>query len=227
MIMDFIQLLINNAVPIFIIVVVGFVLYTIFKVVTKNITKPISREEIERKNFIDRMKVNVNQSTSKYLYRGKDFIGIITHARNFITTGNPHNYLISEMVIKPTLFWKISNPLAKEKAFQVNLGQCDEKNMVVEPTVIESGDKMIVPKHISFNYYFGIYYDITIAREHQDIILQKDLALTDLHNEKSVDFAKAQELATIGYVPYAHEMGMKEKDIQHEIARKKGEQQSI
>jgi len=225
--MDFLQILTTSALPIFIVAVVGFILYNIFKVVTKNITKPISREEIERKNFIDRMKVNVNQSTSKYLYRGKDLIGIITHARNFITTGNPHNYLISEMVVEPTLFWKIPNPLGKEKPFQINLGQCDEKNMVINPTIIESGDKMIVPKYISFNYYFGIYYDITIAREHQDIILQKDLSLTDLHAEKSIDFAKAQELATIGYVPYAHEMGMKEKDIQHEIARKKGEQQSI
>jgi hypothetical protein len=225
--MDLIQILINNSLYIAVVIFLGFLGYMVLKKVTRNITKPISREEIERRNFIERMKVNVNQTTSKYLYRGKDMIGVITHARNFITTGNPHNYLITEMVIKPTLFWKITNPLGKEKAFQINLGQCDEKNMLVNPTVIESGDKMIVPKYISFNYYFGIYYDITIAREHQDIILQKDLSLTDLHNEKSVDFAKAQELATIGYVPFAHEMGMKEKDIQHEIARKKGEQQSI
>jgi hypothetical protein len=225
--MDFIQMLINNSLYIAGGIFLLFLGYMVLKKVTSNITKPISREEIERKNFIDRMKVNVNQSTSKYLYRGKTLIGEITHARNFITNGNPHNYLITEMVIKPTLFWKIPNLLAKEQAFQINLGSCDEKNMLINPTVIESGNKMIVPKYISFNYYFGIYYDITIAREHQDIILQKDLSLTDLHNEKSVDFAKSQELATIGYVPYAHEMGMKEKDIQHEIARKKGEQQSI
>jgi hypothetical protein len=225
--MDFIQLLINNSLYIAGGIFLLFLGYIVLKKVTTNITKPISREDIERRNFIERMKVNTNQSTSKYLYRGKNLIGSITHARNFIVTGNPHNYLISEMVVKPTLFWKIPLPLAKEKAFQINLGECDDKNMLVKPTVIESGDKMIVPKHVSFNYYFGIYYDITIAREHQDIILQKDLSLTDLHAEKSVDFAKAQELATIGYIPYAHEMGMKEKDIQHEIARKKGEQQSI
>ena len=225
--MDFIQMLINNSPYIIGVMVLGFLGYIVLRKVTSNITKPISREDIERKNFIDRMSVNVNQSTSKYLYRGRNLIGCITHARNFITTGNPHNYLISEMVVKPTLIWKIPNLLAKDKAFQINLGQCDDKNMLIKQTVIESGDKMIVPKYISFNYYFGIYYDITIAREHQDIILQKDLSLTDLHAEKSVDFAKAQELATIGYIPYAHEMGMKEKDIQHEIARKKGEQQSI
>lgn len=220
-------MLINNSPYIIGTIALGFLGYIVLRKVTSNITKPISREDIERRNFIDRMSVNVNQSTSKYLYRGRNLIGCITHARNFITTGNPHNYLISEMVVKPTLIWKIPNLLAKDKAFQINLGQCDDKNMLIKQTVIESGDKMIVPKYISFNYYFGIYYDITIAREHQDIILQKDLSLTDLHAEKSVDFAKAQELATIGYIPYAHEMSMKEKDIQHEIARKKGEQQSI
>lgn len=207
----------------------GFVilLYILLKKVTSNITKPISREEIERKNFIERMKVNVNQSTSKFLYRGNNFIGIITCARNFIITGNPHPHLISELVVKPTLFWKIPNPIAKEQAFQINLGECDDKNMLTKPTVIEDGNKMIVPKHVSFNYFFGIYYDITIAREHQDIILQKDLSLTDLHAEKSIDFAKAQEMATIGYIPYAHEMGMEEKRKQTEMEKKKGKVETI
>jgi hypothetical protein len=176
------------------------------------------------------MKVNTNQSTTKWFYRGKDMLGQIINFRTFVTTGNPHNHLIAEMVIRPSikiLFLQFVNPLAKEQAFQINLGLWEKEKGLSEPNFIEDKDKMIMPKWISFNYYFGIYYDITIAREHQDIILQKDLALTDLHAEKSVDFAKAQELATIGYVPYAHEMGMKEKDIQYEIARKKGEQQSI
>jgi hypothetical protein len=172
------------------------------------------------------MAMNNNMFTSKWLYRGKDLIGRITHARAFVDTGNPHSYLIMEAVIKPTLFWKIPKFFGKEQAFQINLGEM-ENNHMISRNLIEDGDKLVIPKHISFNYYFGIYYDITIAREHQDIIMQKDLSLTDLHNEKSIDFAKAQELATIGYVPFAHEMGMKEKDIQHEIARKKGEQQSI
>jgi hypothetical protein len=226
MIMDIIQVLIQWSIPIFIVAVIGFIAYHFLKILTKSVTKPISREEIERKNFIKRMRINTNQSNAKWLYRGKDIIGRITHSRAFVNVGNPSSNLIMEAVVKPVLFWKITNPLAKEQAFQINMGEWKDNHMMTN-TLMADKDKLIVPFNVSFNYYFGIYYDITLAREHQDIILGKDLALTDLHNEKSVDFAKAQEMATIGYIPYAHDMGMKEKDIQHEIARKKGEQQSI
>jgi hypothetical protein len=212
----------------------SFIVYTVLHMIaSKSKTKPISREEIERKKFIERMKVNVNQSSSRFLYRGKTLIGRIECFRTFITKGNPHDYLIAEMVIQPSLklpLIHIDNPLSKEQAFQINIGEYGESENfkgVIKPNCIEDKDKLIVPEWISFNYYFGIYYDITIAREHQDIILAKDLALTDLMNEKSVDFCKAQEMATIGYMPYAHEMGMEEKRKQTEIEKRKGEQQTI
>jgi len=232
--MDIIQFLINNSIGIFIaglMLVVGYTFLHMIKSKTTN--KPISREEIERKKFIERMKININETSSKYLYRGKTVIGKIECFRTFITKGNPHNYLIAEMVIHPSLklpFIHLNNPFAKEQAFQINIGEYGENDNfkgVIKPNCIEDKDKLVVPEWISFNYYFGIYYDITIAREHQDIILQKDLSLTDLHNEKSIDFCKAQELATIGYIPYAHEMGMEEKKLQMELQKKKGEMQSI
>jgi hypothetical protein len=221
---DFVSMLMSFSPFILVIVVIGIIAYAFIKI-TKSYTKPISRAEIERKHFIERMIANKNQFSFKWLYRGKDSIGKITHARTFVIEGNPSKHKILEMVIKPTLLWKIPNPLTKQKAFQINYEEIE--GCVRKTNIMTDGEKLIVPEWISFNQYFGIYYDITIAREHQDIILKKDLSLTDLENEKSVDFAKSQEMATIGYVPFAHDMGMKEKDIQHEIARKKGEQQSI
>jgi hypothetical protein len=222
--MDIINFLINNSLWFFGIAVVGFIAYSFIKF-SKSITRPISREEIERNNFIKRMEKNINQTEFNWLYRGGDLIGKITHARTFRNTGNPHDNLILEMVIQPTLFWKISNPLAKKLAFQVNYGEYENEKL--KPNLIENGDKLVVPSINSFNYYFGIYYDITIAREHQDIILAKDLSLTDLHNEKSVDFCKAQEMSIIGYVPHAYEMAKLEKEKQVEIEKKKGKVETI
>jgi heme/copper-type cytochrome/quinol oxidase subunit 2 len=224
--MDFIQILTNNALPIFIVAVLGFIAWQFFHFISKSVTKPISREEIERKRFIERMKINTNQYPFKWLYRGNDRIGEIVYSKGSQITGNPHNHILIEMVVKPTLFWKIPNPLSHDMAIQVNYGSFNDKKEL-EKLCIEDGDRLILPSWIHFDYFFGIYYDNSIQEEHHEIILKQNLAYTDLNNEKSVDFARAQEMATIGYMPYAHEMGMEEKRKQTELERKKGKVETI
>ena len=224
--MDFIQILTNYSVPILIVAVLGFFAYQFFHFITKSTTKPISREEIERQRFIEKMKINSNQYPFKYLYRGNDRIGKIIYSKGSQIHGNPRNHILIEMVVKPTLIWNFVNPFGKEMAIQVNYGSFNEKNEL-DKICIEDGDRLVLPSWVHFDYFFGIYYDNTIQAEHHEIILKQDLAYTDLNNEKSVDFARAQEMATIGYMPYAHEMGMEEKRKQTEMEKKKGKVETI
>jgi len=224
--MDAIQLLTQYSVPIFIVAIIGFIAYQFFHFITKSTTKPVSREEIERQRFIERMKINNNQYPFKYLYRGNDKIGKIIYSKGSRIMGNPHNHILIEMVVKPVLFLGMTNPFSKEMAIQVNYGSFNEKNEL-EKVCIEDGDRLVLPSWVHFDYFFGIFYDNTIQEEHHEIILKQNLAYTDLNNEKSVDFARAQEMATIGYMPYAHEMGMEEKRKQTEMEKKKGKVETI
>ena len=224
--MDFIAILTQYSVPIFIVAVIGFIAYQFFHFITKSTTKPVSREEIERQRFIERMKINTNQYPFKWLYRGTDRIGKIIYSKGSQIQGNPHNHILIEMVVKPSLLFGFLNPFGKEMAIQVNYGSFNEKNEL-KKVCVEDGDKLVLPSWVHFDYFFGIFYDNTIQEEHHEIILKQNLAYTDLNNEKSVDFARAQEMATIGYMPYAHEMGMEEKRKQTEMEKKKGKVETI
>jgi hypothetical protein len=223
--MDFIQVLINNSLYIAIVGILGFIAYQFFHFVSKSTTKPISREEIERERFIDRMKINHNIYPFKWLYRGHDKIGKIIYAKSSQITGNPHNHILIEMVVKPTLFWNFTNPLSKNMAVQLNYGSFNEKKEL-EKICIEDGDKLILPTWVHFDYYFGIYYDNTIQQEHHEIIKNTSLLLTDLNELASIYFVKSQEQAVF-QPDRALPVVLEEKRKQTEMEKKKGKVETI
>jgi heme/copper-type cytochrome/quinol oxidase subunit 2 len=223
--MDIIQLLTNNAVPIFIVAVLGFIAYQFFHFVSRSTVKPISREEIERQRFIDRMKINTNVYPYKWLYRATDKIGKIIYAKSSQIKGNPHNHILIEMVVQPTLFWKFTNPLAKLMAVQLNYGSFNEKNEL-EKICVEDGDKLVLPSWVHFDYYFGIYYDNTIQEEHHEIIKNTDLLLNDLNELASIYFVKSQE-QTVFQPERALPVVLEEKRKQTEVEKRKGKTETI
>jgi hypothetical protein len=223
--MDFIQILTQYSVPIFVVAILGFIAYQFFHFITKSTTKPVSREEIERQRFIERMKINSNQYPFKYLYRGNDRIGKIIYSKGSQITANPHNHILIEMVVKPTLFLGMTNPFSKEMAIQVNYGSFNEKNEL-EKVCIEDGDKLVLPSWVHFDYYFGIFYDNTIQEKHHEIIKNTDLFLTDLNELASIYFVKSQEQTVFNPVA-ALPVILKEKDKQTEMEKKKGRVETI
>lgn len=201
---------------IFFFLVCGFALFfaiKYFRIKGKSITRPINRSEIERQRFIERMLPNINNE--EWLYRGKYNLGKITRSKVSILKGNPTDVTIKECVVKPMLFWKLTNPFAKEKVFQINTKE-----------VIFDGNKIIVPEWISFDYYFGIYYDLTIPKEHMEIIKNDNLIRTDLNELASVYYCKSQEQSTFDPIR-AHQMALEEKRLEIELAKSKGKVESV
>jgi len=230
-----IQLITDN---IFYIVIIGLAVYVImqyFKISSKKLNKPINRSEIERQKFIERMKHNNNQTPYKWLYRDKAVVGKILLYREYMT--NPTGYKIAEAVVKPKLFWRFTNPFAKSQAFMVNLGKIKpdidlgengkiESGQSYDKTIITDLDKMIIPQWISFDYYFGIYYDMTIPEEHMKIIKNDNLIRTDLNELASVYYCKSQEQSTFDPIR-AHQMALEEKRIELELAKTRGKAETI
>ena len=243
---------------IFIFVALGVLLYVFFmyfKVKSKSIAKPINRSEIERLQFIERMKHNVS-NTYKYFYKGDTFIGKVVAYREYVR--NPSNIVLADMVIKPKWIWKFSNPFGKSQAFQVYLGklknvekkepvfqtgqvikmaQIGDMNLTIPIIHMEDnefsrtkvemdGNTIKVPELVSFDYYFGIYYDMTIPEEHMKNIKEDNLLRTDLNELASIYYCKSQEESTFDPIR-AHETAMKQKEIELELAKSKGKAETI
>lgn len=221
---DFVYAISPYVVPLFAVGVVAVVILGYLKF-RKSTTKPIAREEVERKKFIERMELNPNQFDFKWLYRGSNLIGKILFSKGYKIAGNPHEHLIIDMVVQPCMFLRIPNPLAKLKPVKINYGTVSDGGGIDLLGKIDQ-DKLILPSWINFEYYFGIFYDNTLEQEQTWLIKNHQIALTDLHELAGEYFVLSQQLANM--IPAnAHEVTMKEKEIEHDIAKKRGEQQSI
>jgi hypothetical protein len=192
---------------------VAFFGYNYLRIKRSSITKPINRSEIERQEFIKRMLPN--KDGEKWLYRGKNNLGKIILSKVGTIKGNPIDLTIKECVVKPPLFWKITNPFAKEKIFQIN-----------QKEALFDNDKYVIPNWISFDYYFGVYYDLTIPKEHMEIIKNDNLIRTDLNELASIYYCKSQEQSTFDPIR-AHQMALEEKRIELELAKSKSKAESV
>jgi hypothetical protein len=239
----------DNIFVLAIIVVGGYFAYMYLKLKTKLTGKPINRGEIERMRFIERMKYN-RSPIYKWLYKGNQLLGKITMYREYVR--NPSNLRMIDMVINPMLFWKISNPFARLQAIQLYMGKMDvktndketqigvakndkfeeipiihvEDKSIEESSIKRVNDKIILPNWLGFDMYFGIYYDMTIPTEHLENIKNDNLIRTDLNELASIYYCKSQEESTFDPIR-AHEMAMREKEIQLEVAKRKGRIESI
>jgi hypothetical protein len=214
----------HNIIWIAVIVLVVVIALIFIQRSRKKELKPISRSEIERKRFIERNELN--KTSYKWLYRGNELIGKILRLRysnldEFKKNKDKESSIIIEMVVKPALFnlvfWKPVNPFAKEICIFVDI-----RNMVKD----RSQSYIEIDEKVGFDVYLGLTYDRSVKDEAVEYIRIDSQFRTDLDALASIYFAKAQEQATI--VPQnAIEMALREKDLQTELAKKRGKQSSI
>ena len=249
------QFLADNVFFLVIVGLLGYLAYMYLRVKRTTLTKPINRSEIERMKFIERMKHNKTESF-KWLFRGKNRVGKITHFREYFT--NPDNYKVAEIVVKPCLLWRLTNPFSKSQAFMVNMGKISEekkdfvkedvikmikiqndgfpekevplvhldKEYIIRNRVITDGDKLIVPEWISFDHYFGIFHDATLPEEHMKIIKRDDVIRTDLNELASIYYCKSQEQSTFDPIR-AHQLALEEKKLEIELAKARGKAETV
>lgn len=194
--------------------------------------KPLNRAEIERQKFIERMKANP-ANRFIMLSKGGHKLGIVTHFKEFyypeikaenvvkkgkvvdvkkIETGK--NKKIVQILVSPLLFGKIPNPFAKTQCYQI--GENSMKRSLIEWNI---------KSWIGMDYIFGVYYDENTI-ENTDIIKNDNIMRTDLNQIASIYYVKSQEQSTFDPA-YAHQMALKEKELQIELARKKGKAETI
>jgi hypothetical protein len=164
--------------------------------------KPINRIDIERKNFIERNKMN--RSSFKWLWRGEKLLGSIRFLRFTDLAhrdGDPQTPAI-EIIYTPSLFGlKIPNPFARDICIMLN-----------KETTEETYPNITIDDVATFDRFLGIYYDRKLAEEY---IKVDSVFRTDLENLTSIYYAKAQEQCTI-QPQFAHETLAKQQDIELE-----------
>lgn len=181
--------------------------------------------DIERMKFIERMKNN-KPILFKWLYRGKDMIGKIQAMRTIPIKPNPTpnpngspDYVV-QLLVKPMLVAKlgITRPFSKLMPFQI-----------AKSTIrMDSSTKSLgLPKWVSFDYFMGIWYDSSLKEEiHKDIIVDHNLFRSTAQQLASTFFSKSQEQSTFD-PEHAHQLAMKEKELQIELAKKRGKVTTI
>ncbi len=196
--------------------------YNYLNIRTKIKVKPIDRGQIERVSFIERMKHNKNTKPKafKYLKRGNQTIGKITHYTEGIIKANPHNRQIAKMLVKP-LKTALKIPFGQLSPFVI-----DKENLRSVQENIDGSGFLQVPADTHFELAMGIYYDKQNEPTNRIAIIGDGILKTDFNNLASIYFAKAQEQAT--YDPErAHALALKEKEIQVEMAKRRGKLTSI
>jgi hypothetical protein len=121
---------------------------------------------------------------------------------------------ITQMVVRSTILG-FANPFSKPQAYQIN-----------NKYISRMGNKLYMPKWLAIDKYFGKYYDVATLNTHHRIILRDDVLRTDIEEMASIYFAKSQEQSTFD-PEHAHSMAMREKELEIELAKKKGQQESI
>ncbi len=182
--------------------------------------KPINRADIERQAFLDRMIHNENKTSHfKTLKRGKHAIGKITHYTEAQIKGNPHNRTIAKMVLKP-LRTPLQIPFGRSSCFII------DKDILINRQDSKGQGYIQVPASTHFDAEFGIYYNKEHELTNRVAIINDGVLKQDLNNLASVYFAKSQQQATFD-PEHAHQLAMREKEIQLEMSKKRGQLTSI
>jgi len=132
---------------------------------------------------------------------------------------NGENVHLIAMTLKPIWFWKFTNPFKKLQPLIIEnnteLGK-DEKNK-----------RLMISFDIATDNLFGIYYELSenSKPKHRNIVDSR-LTITDWNLTASRYFVKGQEQCV--YSPeMAQQMAIREKEIQLELAKKRGKQETI
>lgn len=186
--------------------------------------KTVNIAEVERGKFVERMKHN-RPDSYKWLYRGNKLIGKIYAIRDIIiakTGKGKHqtpDYPVTQFVIKPMISKKLNipRPLSKLIPFQIDY------NMITAT----SKDTLTIPAWLSLEQFMGIYYGNSLPeRVHTKLIIDHNLFRSSGQQIASTFFSKSQEQSTFD-PEHAHALALKEKELQIEMAKKKGGVTSI
>jgi hypothetical protein len=199
----------------------AFVIMTYLKVRSKISYKVIDRKEIERLNFVEDMRFN-KTNRWKWLIKGDRVLGKIENYLEFTHTGNPETKAMIGMVIKPMLITtgiRLSNPFSKSQPFLL-----ENNDKIVQ---IRSKKEIIIPEFMGSDNIFGYYYAIDKdSKSKIENVIDYHLLKTDFNLQASRYFVKSQEQCV--YSPeMALELAKKEKEIQLELAKKRGKSESI
>ncbi len=209
----------------------GWIIYNFLKVGKRKL-KVVDRKEIERVNFIERMRFNPS-AKYRWLYKGYEQLGFGTDLeyRGVVLLGKITHYLesvvksskdtrIITLIVKPALIKSlgITNPFKKSQIIQF------ENDMNV---CIKDKDNIYVSSDVGITNYLGIYHQIGEKEKKMiDNIRDSDIRQTDIDMMASVYFVKSQEQATFD-PNYAHQMAMREKELQIELAKRKGKSETL
>lgn len=216
-------------------------------------TKILKRSDLEKKKLIKSMELNKTKFF-KELWHSSKFLGKIISYKRFVLNPASIEILKSQesfaqkyrdfketkdekvlkelnvlsksikdefsksvviIVFKPKFIGKILNPFKKQVL------------QIFDGLLIKEFDKkkLIIPADVFTDQFMGVYYDMTDPKFHLNIMHEK-MYETDLSAMADVWFVKAQELSTFD-PEKAHAMAMKEKELQIELARKRGKMTEI
>lgn len=208
--------------------VIVYIAYDFIKIRSKK-PKIISRSIIEKQKRIDELKYNkatipfkkvvnghdeIFYPTFKNLFHGQNWLGKITSIA--CRVGNPDNELFLEIVFSPAWFGKLASPFKKD------IVRVSENS--IEP-IAENQNSIQIKPEITLDSHMGLFYDVPSEEKHLNFI-NETLFKHDSEELASQYYVESQKKSTLD-LDYAHEMAMKEKDLQIELAKKRGKMSSI
>lgn len=175
----------------FTILVVGALLWLAYEyfVKRKKPLEPLNRSEIERENFIRRMKLNT--SSYRWFYRGSTLVGEILGVK-FTDLKNIKSV---ELVLKPPFLY-FTIPLIH---YEIRFCTFTKKICVIAGVENIRRDafnnSMNISPVVTFDQYLGIFYDRNYFEELVPHIRDDTQFRTDWELMSSAYYAKAQEMA--------------------------------
>lgn len=133
-------------------------------------------------------------------------------------TGEETPETFIQMLVQPVFheFIKFPNIFAPLRIFQINLNDGIKMDRAL--------GSVTIPENVAFDEFMGVNYDMTTLN-HINII-NDQLLRTDFNSLASIYFVKSQEQST--YNPdNAHEMAMKQRELEIEMAKRKGKMTTI
>lgn len=239
----------------FLIVAVGLAMYVFFlyfKIKKTPKYKIIDREEVERQKFIESMRYNKTpyykslwQADVKYFNGGEGLIKnpMITKEKKL---ANIQGYMefqqvpiklidkqglvtyeeqkekpmpLIALIVKETLFGIISNPFKKSQPMLLENNETVIKD--------EKKKRLVIPYSLGIDKLTGVYYAINESTKPKiRNIIDSRILVQDWNLTASRYYAKGQEQAV--YSPEVAQLMMQlEKQLQIELAKKRGQQQTL
>lgn len=220
-IVNFVQ---KNAFLIIGLLIAGWLIWFFFLRNKKKDLKPISRSEIERKSFVERNKVNF--TVYQWLYRGNELLGKILKMRlseikEVSGKKDIEEIPVIEIVYKPIFFkfgrFKFVNPFGQEVCLL-----CGTEYVELD----KAFSVITIDERVTFDSLFGIYYDRHYENEMLDYIKINTYMRTEYQNLGNETYVESQKHSVIDHNA-GIDMAMKEKELQIELAKKRGKQSSI